>query len=152
MPVIARSVLLPYPADCVFSVVHDVASYPDFVPGCAGVTLAEVGVDEHLEAKVDIKARGFSESFTTRNETRVDGDSTALLMHLVEGPFSSFEGSWRVTDIGAGTGSRVELNVEFEFASALARLVGFSFGGVVEKLADRIVEAFCERIRLRCGG
>ena len=36
--------------------------------------------------------------------------------------------------------------------SALARLVGFSFGGVVEKLADRIVEAFCERIRLRCGG
>ena len=149
MPQIDRSVLLPYPAACVFGVVCDVEAYPEFVPGCAAVRIDADG-DAGTEATVDIEARGFRESFATRNETISDGDATTLLMHLVDGPFDTFEGQWRVVEIGGGAGSRVELSVAFEFKNALARLLGLSFGRALDRLADRIVEAFCERIRNEC--
>lgn len=149
MPQLDRSVLLPYPAACVFDVVQNVEAYPEFVPGCTDVRI-DANAEAGPKATVSINARGFRESFATRNEILVDGDATTLMMHLVDGPFESFEGQWRVIEIGDGAGSRVELSVAFEFKNALARLLGLSFGRALDRLADKIVEAFCERIRSEC--
>ena len=140
-----RSALLPYPAADVYRIINDVARYPEFLPWCKS---AVVLTDEPtaMMARLTVEAKGFRESFTTRNALEPD---RAIRLDLVDGPFSHFNGEWRLSGVGGG-GCRVELDLSFAFKGArrlLSRVVAKSIGTV----ANAVMDAFCHRAHEQLG-
>ncbi|HEX7037825.1 MAG TPA: type II toxin-antitoxin system RatA family toxin [Pseudomonadales bacterium] len=140
MPVIHRKALLPLPVGAVFDVVWDVRRYPDFLPWCDEASVLEEH-DREVVAELSIRALGLHERFTTRN---VMIPYERIELHLVSGPFKTFEGAWHFKRLGNDEGARVELDLRFELAGARA-LIGGAFSGVFTRAADQMVDAFCER-------
>ena len=135
MSTITRTALLPYPAEQMFAIVNDVASYPHFVPGCAAVDVIENSATTVI-ARVHASARGFSEAFTTRNtltaHSRID-------LELADGPFERFVGSWLFQPIGSA-GCKVTLQLDFQLRGLLRAVEP-----LVGKAADVVVDAFVKR-------
>ncbi len=137
MTAISRTALLPYQAELMFAMVNDIASYPQFVPGCTAVDVMETSATT-VVARVHVSARGFSETFTTRNtlagHSRID-------LELADGPFEHFAGSWLFQPLGSA-GCKVTLRLEFQLRGLL-RVVE----PLVGKAADAVVDAFVKRAR-----
>lgn len=146
MPSVRRSALLPYTPATVFDVVSDIASYPDFLPGCREARVLEAGPGE-VVAELALDARGLRERFTTRNRLF---PYERIELELVSGPFSSFSGTWRFASVGDDAGCRVELDLEFQLSGARS-LLGGVLAGAFSKAADRLVDAFCARVHA-CAG
>lgn len=140
MPVIHRKALLPLPVGAVFDVVWDVRRYPEFLPWCDEARVLEER-EREVVAELGVKALGVRERFTTRN---VMIPHERIELHLVAGPFKTFEGAWHFKRLGNDEGARVELDLRFELTGARA-LIGGAFPGVFSRAADDMVDAFCER-------
>ena len=141
MKTVHKSVLIWYSAQEMFSLVIDVARYPEFLPWCdRSAVLAQ---DEHgMKAEIGIAFGGIHQTFRTRNE-HVPGRQ--VTMKLVEGPFSKLDGQWKFIPLGKGGEQRackVELELHYGFEnSALGALVG----PVFDKIAGSLVDAFVKR-------
>jgi ribosome-associated toxin RatA of RatAB toxin-antitoxin module len=140
MKTVHKSVLIWYSADEMFSLVVDVAKYPQFLPWCDRATvLAE---DERgMTAEIGIAFSGIHQTFTTLNE-HVPGRE--VKMKLVSGPFSRLDGQWRFIPLGEGRqrACKVELELHYGFDNAaLSALVG----PVFDKIAGSLVDAFVKR-------
>lgn len=133
---VQRSALLPYPAADVFAIVNDVPRYPEFLPWCSSASVISETAEE-VVAALSLSASGVTETFTTRNRLvpfeRID-------MVLVSGPFRELSGGWTFTRLGGDAGCRVELDLNFQFTGVKALL-----GGVFNRAADQMVDAFCNR-------
>lgn len=140
MPVIHRTALLPTPVARVFEVVWDVPSYPQFVPWCSEALVHEAQGDELL-AELRIGAPGMHQRFTTRN---VRYPWERIELHLVSGPFRTFEGAWHFKRLGEDQGCKVSLDLHFELSGARG-LLGGAFAGFFVRAADQMVDAFCRR-------
>ncbi|MCG6870865.1 MAG: type II toxin-antitoxin system RatA family toxin [Gammaproteobacteria bacterium] len=135
MPSVHRSAWVAYPAREMFALVADIPAYPEFLPWCAGGRVQAAG--DALEACVDIRYGSVNKSFTTRNRHQ---DQRAIHMELVEGPFRFLHGQWRFEP--EGEGSRISLDLEYEFSS---RVAGLLIGPVFNGIAEKLVEAFVAR-------
>lgn len=133
---VQRSALLPYPAADVFAIVNDVLRYPEFLPWCSGVDVLEETAEE-VVAALSLSASGISETFTTRNRLT---PFERIEMVLVSGPFRELSGGWTFVRLGDDDGCRVELDLRFQLAGMKSLL-----GGVFNRAADQMVEAFCVR-------
>lgn len=132
-----RSALVPFSADQMFRLVEDVEGYPEFLPWCADATLhsreGDVVIGSVLMSKGALKKR-----FKTRNEMT---PGERITLELIDGPFSSLEGEWLFEAI-EDAGSKVSLNIEFDFDSPITdRLLGRFF----EDICNSMVRAFTER-------
>ena len=116
--------------------VADVVHYPEFVPGCDDVRVAEQSPTEAL-ATVMVSGKGISESFVTANSYQPD----AIHMRLVEGPFKTLEGRWAFTAIG-DRGCKVEIAIDYSARGLLAPLLV----KMADVIANRLVDAFVERM------
>lgn len=137
MPEVVKSVLVPYTAEQMFGLVDDVRRYPEFLPWCSGVEVAQH--DERiLRATLQISYRGIQQRFTTVNTKE---PPRWMTIQLVEGPFRALDGEWRFRDLD-GRGCKIEFRLHYEFSNrVLAALVGPVFGHI----ADTLVEAFVKR-------
>lgn len=115
--------------------VNDVASYPQFVPGCAAVDIIENSATTVI-ARVHASARGFSEAFTTRNTLTAH---SCIDLELADGPFDRFVGSWRFQPIGSA-GCKVTLQLDFKLRGLLRAVEP-----LIGKAADVVVDAFVKR-------
>jgi len=136
---ITRSALVPYSPAQMFALVQDLERYPEFVPWVTRARVVEAGSD-YVVGELSMQRGGVRETFTTRNTWdaphRID-------MQLVQGPFKSLSGAWTFDDV-AGRGTKVGLNMRFEFANAmLALLLSRSF----EKNCNELIDAFVARAR-----
>ena len=134
---ISRSALVLFPAEDMYRLVEDVASYPRFLSWCVSAEVLEQGKDWQL-ASLEIAIAGIRQSFTTRNQL-VRGQK--LSVELVEGPFQALSGEWRFVPLGE-SGSKISLHLGFQFSgSLLSSAFRRGFAGV----ADRLVNDFCMR-------
>ena len=136
---IRRSALVTFSPEQMFDLVIDVERYPEFLPWVAGATLHERS-EHDLRASMEMQRGGVRERFTTRNEFE---RPSFMTMRLVEGPFRLLDGRWTFVPIGSA-GTRVELEMRFEFASAMA---GLLFGRAFEESCGTLVDAFIQRAR-----
>ncbi|MEM7077967.1 MAG: type II toxin-antitoxin system RatA family toxin [Pseudomonadota bacterium] len=143
MPKLTRTVLLEVPASAAFAVVADVEAYPEFLPACDSVEVLS-HKEDGLIAKVTATGKGMTTAFVTRNVHMPD---EALEMRLVEGPLQHLLGKWAFKALG-DHGCRVTLDLEYEVGGML----GVLLSGVAEKVADRMVDAFCQRMRRLASG
>jgi len=139
MPQVTRSALVPFSAEQMFTLVNDVASYPNFLPGCSGSRVLESS-DSAMVASVDVSKAGISKTFTTSNELE---EGRKILMQLVDGPFKSLQGGWEFIPLDEAA-CKVELKLEFEFTS---KLVEMAFGKVFNELTSNMVNAFTQRAK-----
>ncbi|MFM2589117.1 SRPBCC family protein [Vibrio sp. TBV020] len=139
MKQVSRSALVSFSADQMFNLVNDVASYPEFLPGCSGSRVIESSADA-MVASVDVAKAGISKTFTTSNEL-VTGQ--AIIMNLVDGPFKTLKGGWFFTPLD-DQACKVELKLEFEFSS---KMIEMAFGKVFNELTSNMVNAFTKRAK-----
>lgn len=134
---ITRTALVLFPANHMYQLVADVASYPQFLSWCTASRLIESGEGWQV-ARLDIAIAGMSQSFTTRNQLQ-SGES--LSMELLEGPFQQLSGEWRFEPRGSA-GSKILLQLKFDFGGGL---LSAAFRHGFANVADRLVNDFCLR-------
>ncbi|GAB2700915.1 type II toxin-antitoxin system RatA family toxin [Aliiglaciecola sp. 3_MG-2023] len=139
MASVHRSALVGFSAESMFDLVNDVASYPEFLPGCAETKVLEHDKDS-MKAAVLIAKAGVKQWFTTLNA--LDRGKT-IEMNLIEGPFSHLSGGWSFTAL-AEDACKIELKLDFAFSSRLAEM---AFGKVFNTLATNMVNAFTARAK-----
>ncbi len=141
-----KSVLLWYSPTQMYDLVTAVPDYPRFLPWCAQ---AEV-LDTHatgVTARVHLSMAGLRHAFTTRNE-HVPGQQVS--MHLVDGPFSVLEGTWRFHALAqpgaapdvAPSACKVEFDLRYAFSSRALELV---ISPVFDRIANTFVDSFVKR-------
>ena len=134
---VKRSALVPYTAREMFVLVDDVAAYPEFLPWCNSAEVRSLS-DDIIEATLELKMGALSKTFTTRNLRR---KFESIDLALLGGPFRRLSGGWRFKNLG-DDGSKVSLDLEFEFASRLADVM---FGSFFEEACNSLVDAFSRR-------
>lgn len=136
---IYRSALVPYTAENMFELVNDVDSYPEFLPWCKAASVKDINALER-EASLEFSRAGLHRRFTTHNKLK---HGHSIEMDLVDGPFRVLEGHWSFQPLGE-TGSKVVLDLRFEFASRLLEAV---FAPVFAEVMNSLVDAFVTRAR-----
>lgn len=144
MPSIARSALLPYSQESVYALINDIERYPEFLPWCSHAAVQNHGTGE-MVASITVAAKGLTERVTTRNRLT---PPSLVEMDLVDGALRDFRGIWRVTALG-DAGCKVELDVRFEFSGRL-RLLALPFKRRLGRIADNVMDAFCQRASQVC--
>lgn len=139
MTAVNKSALVRYSAQSMFALVDDIEAYPEFLPWCSGSEILNRS-DDIVEARVDIAKGGFKKSFTTRN--RLD-DQSAIIMSLVDGPFSHLDGVWRFLPLREDA-SKISLDLEFEMAGKLANL---AFGSIFNQICNTMIGSFTQRAK-----
>lgn len=136
---IQRSALLPYPAQALYDLVNDVASYPQFLPWCAASEVLEASESE-MRASLTVAKGGISQQFSTHNRL-VPGKS--IEMRLVEGPFSQLHGLWEFKALGEKA-CKISLDLTFDYAGPLVKA---TLGPLFTQAANTMVDAFCQRAK-----
>ena len=139
MPHISRNALVAFSAESMFDLVNDVASYPEFLPGCAETKVLESS-NNNMKASLLIAKAGVKQWFTTENLLK---RGHFIDMTLVEGPFTHLHGGWKFIPL-AEDACKIELSLDFEFSSKLAEM---AFGKVFNTIATNMVNAFTQRAK-----
>lgn len=139
MRTVNKTALVPYRAEDMYALVNDVERYPEFLPWCRGARILSRS-DHEMRASLDLARGGLHKTFTTRN-TLEPGRSITIA--LENGPFRHLEGHWRFDPLAAD-GSKVVLNMQFEFAGALLDLMA---GPVFHEICNSLMGAFIRRAR-----
>ena len=134
---VQRSALVPHSASKMFSLVDEVEAYSEFLPWCKS---SEVHLRQEnlVEATLELQRGDLSKKFSTRNTAAND---TVIEMALLDGPFSHLAGRWVFTQLG-DAGSKVQLDLEFEFSNSMVDVL---FGGFFEDTCNSLVDAFTQR-------
>lgn len=127
-----------------FVLVDDVAAYPEFLPWCNSAEIHS-RTDDIVEATLELQKGTINKKFTTCNSRQ---EYSAIDLALVGGPFRHLSGGWRFKDLGE-SGSKVTLELEFEFDSRLADMM---FGAFFEDTCNSLVDAFSNRAVAIYGG
>ncbi|OGA05930.1 MAG: ubiquinone-binding protein [Betaproteobacteria bacterium RIFCSPLOWO2_02_64_14] len=140
---VAKSVLVAYTPEQMFSLVDAVERYPEFLPWCGGASVARRD-EASMLATISINYRGIRQSFTTETQ-RQPGRS--IHISLVHGPFKTLNGTWGFVPL-AQAGCKVDFHLHYEFSS---RLLERAVGPVFHYIADSMVDAFVKRARFIYG-
>lgn len=137
MSVVSRSALVPYSASQMYALVNDIESYPEFVPWCSRSTSDQLSPTQK-QASLFFSRGAIKTSFTTKNTLNPEQE---IKLELVDGPFSELQGDWKFVDID-GSGSRVQLDLEFEISNRILKMALESF---FNQICDRLVSSFVQR-------
>jgi ribosome-associated toxin RatA of RatAB toxin-antitoxin module len=147
MPKVTKSTRVNYSAAQMCALVCDINSYPQFIPACvASNIISSDTVDNNSQqvvASLDFAKGPFNISFTTKNII----EQQCINIDLVKGPFKHLQGQWLFVDLDNNS-SQVQLNVCFEITN---KLVAIAMDKVLTTAADKLVEAFCDRAKLKYG-
>jgi ribosome-associated toxin RatA of RatAB toxin-antitoxin module len=137
-----KSVLLWYSPSEMYQLVSAVEDYPRFLPWCDH---AEV-IDRHddgVTARIGLAYAGVRHAFTTRNE-HIPGE--AVIVKLVDGPFSLLDGTWAFLRLGRPGGEaqacKIEFDLRYAFASPALETV---LSPVFDRVANTFVDSFVTR-------
>ncbi len=139
MPKFTEKKTLPYSPKQVFSVVCDVAKYPDFLPWCVGARIF-AKKENQFDADVIIGFKMFRERFTSR-VTLVPHEK--VYVDYIKGPMKRLYNHWHFIEQEDGS-CLIDFEVDFEFKSKLLDdMIGTLFG----KACEKMVAAFEERVQ-----
>jgi ribosome-associated toxin RatA of RatAB toxin-antitoxin module len=138
MPIIQHSLEVPYNVSEMYDLVNHIEKYSEFLPWCTESKVISQDED-NIEARLTLTGGGLSKSFTTSNRIQKD---KLIEINLINGPFKHLEGYWSFETTPRG--SKINLNLEFEFST---RLLALAFSPIFERVANTLVEAFSNRAK-----
>jgi ribosome-associated toxin RatA of RatAB toxin-antitoxin module len=134
---IKETEIVHYTPEEMFDLVANVDEYQEFLPWCEESRVVSRENDT-VVAEIRAKLALVNISFTTRNEFH---PTERIDIHLSEGPFEVFEGSWRFSSESESS-SKIEFHLRFKFAhDRLASL----FDPLFQEATDKIIDAFKKR-------
>jgi len=136
---IERSALLPYSAEKLFDLVNDVRAYPLYMDGCVKATVLS-DTPAMVEARLDLRKSGVSQSFSTRNRLE---RPQRIAMELLDGPFEYLQGEWLFRAL-ASEACKISFHLEFRMQGSVAP-VNRAAGKLFEGVANNLVDAVCQR-------
>ncbi len=139
MPIIHRTLQVPYSVSQMYALVNAVEDYAEFLPWCKESKVLSRDEDE-VHATLTLAGGGFQKSFTTCNRMQSE---KMIEIRLVHGPFKQLEGFWRFENIDENSCS-ITLDLEFEFSNML---LGLAFGPVFQQVVESLTDAFSERAK-----
>ena len=140
---VKKSVLLWYSPHEMYGLVTAVQDYPKFLPWCERADVVEEHADG-VTARLHLSYFGVRQAFTTRNTHTPD---EAVVLSLVDGPFSTLDGTWRFIPVPPADGAaakacKIEFELRYSFASgALDALIS----PVFDRIANTFVDSFVKR-------
>lgn len=137
MRTLTRSALVARPPAQVFALVNDIASYPQFVPGCSSAEIL-LQSESEIVARLKVHRGPLSTQLTTRNRPRPHSE---IRLELVAGPLRTLEGLWTFSPVGSN-GCRIELQLQFEFSNPFKAAL---LDPLIEGVASSMVQAFVVR-------
>ena len=143
MPDIRKRAVLPYSPEQIYALVDHIELYPTFLPWCDATTVHHRSADE-VKATICVAKGGVKHAFTTLNCQQAP---KSIKMQLVEGPFKSLHGIWLFERQDNGH-CLVSFDLQFEFTN---RLIAMTIGTVLQKIAESLFDAFCDRARALYG-
>ena len=138
MPFIQHSLEVPYNLSQMYKLVNHIEKYSEFLPWCTESQIISQDEDS-IQARLTLTGGGLSKSFTTSNRLQ---KNKLIEISLIDGPFKHLEGYWSFET--SPRGSRINLNLEFEFST---RLLALAFSPIFEKVANTLVQAFSKRAK-----
>lgn len=138
MPFIQHSLEVPYNVSQMYKLVNHIEKYSEFLPWCTESQIISQDEDS-IQARLTLTGGGLSKSFTTSNRLQ---KNKLIEISLIDGPFKHLEGYWSFET--SPRGSRINLNLEFEFST---RLLALAFSPIFEKVANTLVQAFSKRAK-----
>jgi len=135
--------VVPFSPTQMYALVDAVDEYSEFLPWCHSSEIHSRTEDE-VHASLALALGGLHKSFTTCNRLQ---PGKMIEIRLVDGPFKHLEGFWRFDEVEGG-GSRVSLDMEFEFAGML---IDMAIGPVFHQMANSLIDAFIERAEHKYG-
>ncbi|MEE4244197.1 MAG: type II toxin-antitoxin system RatA family toxin [Kangiellaceae bacterium] len=139
MAKINKSALVEYSASDMYSLVNDVAKYPEFVSGCRSAQVITAD-DSSMTAQLTIARAGIESCFTTHNRLLKD---QSITMELADGPFEYLTGKWQFIPLSESA-SKVIFEVDFKFKS---QLMDMAFSKVFKTTLESMVQAFVDRAK-----
>jgi ribosome-associated toxin RatA of RatAB toxin-antitoxin module len=133
---IQRRARVPYSVDQMYALVHDIESYPQFLPEISKVRVIE-RLPDSVSAELEIHKGPVRETFATRNRLKPPG---WMSMELLRGPFKRLHGEWHFNALEQG--SEVCFELDFEVRGFALRLL---LEPLVGRMADRLVDRFSKR-------
>ena len=137
---VKKSVLLWYSAAEMYALVTAVEAYPTFLPWCERAEVLGRDADG-MTARLHLHYAGLRHAFTTRNHHTPD---QAVVMTLVDGPFSELDGTWRFLPIGAAEPSACRIEFELRYAFS-GRALAAVLSPVFDRVANTFVDSFVQR-------
>lgn len=137
MPGIHEVRRMPYSAEQMFSLVADVARYPEFLPW---IPATRIRSDSETEMVADMLVgfKGIREKFTSRvTKQRPD----MIDVQYIDGPLRDLDNRWLFRDLPEG-GCEVDFNVEFQFRNRLFESLA---GQYFDRAFRKMVAAFEKR-------
>ncbi|MDE2219642.1 MAG: type II toxin-antitoxin system RatA family toxin [Gammaproteobacteria bacterium] len=141
MKTLTRSALVARLPEQVYALVNDVASYPEFVPGCSAAEVL-MRTEREIVARLKVHRGPLSTQLTTRNHLTPHRE---IRMELVAGPLRALHGLWTFAPV-ASNGCRIELQLQFEFSNPLKAAL---LEPLIEGTATSMVQAFVNRAQRR---
>ncbi len=140
---VKRSVLLWYSPREMYGLVTAVEDYPKFLPWCERAEVLARDASG-MTARLHLAYAGVRHAFTTRNAHEPD---RAVVMGLVDGPFSRLDGTWRFVPLAVPGGEAEDAcRIEFDLRWAFSRGAFEALAGpVFDRIADTFVDAFVRR-------
>ncbi len=139
MPTHSETRILPYTAQQMYSLVADVASYPEFLPWCAAARVREcVSLGDETQvmlADLVISFRVFREKFGSR--VTLNHGLRRIDTEYLDGPFKYMKSNWKFRN--AEGGCEFYFFVDFEVRNAILQK---AIGLVFYEAMSRIVAAF----------
>lgn len=137
-----KSVLLWYSPREMYDLVTAVADYPRFLPWCDNAQVIDTH-DDGVTARIGLAYAGVRHAFTTRNE-HVPGE--AVVVKLVDGPFSLLDGTWGFQPLGRGDAPTQACKVQFDLRYAFSsKALEKVLSPVFDKVANTFVDSFVKR-------
>jgi ribosome-associated toxin RatA of RatAB toxin-antitoxin module len=136
MSEIHQSTVVAYSAAQMFDLVDQVEAYPEFLPWCEEASVLSRS-ESMVRARLSVRKGPLHYTFTTDNYRQ---PPQQLEIRLVDGPFKQLSGCWKFADNVFG--SRVSLDLEFEFSN---RLVAATLSPLFKAVTGSMVDAFKHR-------
>lgn len=137
MALVEKSVLIERTPAQMFELVDRVEDYPQFLPWCGGVDLAE-RTATRTAATLHINYHGIKSHFSTENDKQAP---CLMNIRLTDGPLTRMDGQWRFIALGE-TACKIEFRLHYEFSSRLLEKV---LGPVFNHISNTFVESFIQR-------
>ena len=140
---IKKTVIVPHSPEMMFNLVADIANYPKYLPWCTASELKQQNNNDIVGA-VYIEYLKIKTHFVTRN---INIPFSKIEMHLLDGPFKNFSGTWDFITLGE-SGCKIEFNLKYCFTNhLLERVIGPVFGYI----SKNIVDCFVKEANIRYG-
>ena len=139
MPTHGEQRVLPYSPEQLYSLVADVARYPEFLPWCIAARVRK-REDKLLTADLVIGFRMIRERFTSL--VRLDDEGRRIDVAYVEGPFKYLNNHWVFEPHPEGC--LIDFYIDFEFRSKILQKL---MEALFHEAVRRMVATFEARAR-----